>query len=428
MQRIKPVLFPASQRHKINVIAALRSAGSLPITINDVYIPHYFAPERIQIWYGGSGAGKSDAKATELLLKCLTDPFRRVLFMRKFSTQIRDSQFLLFKDLINRYGFERLFTVKESEMDIICNINGNMLLSAGLDDVDKLKSVADVTDAWIEEPLDKKGSIKDSDFTELNRRLRCPLASNHIHLTFNPVSKDSWINDYFFKSDKYGARTVRTTYRDNAYTPADQARQFEILKEDNPEEYRVYGLGEWGTLRHGLVYPDYSLCTTFPDDCKKVGYGLDWGFYPDPCAIVKCGIKDGVLFLDEMLYETNHTSGTRAKAMQEVGIKPGSKIVADRNPEAIKELALKGFHSIMPAQKGPGSVKAGIDTVKRFKIVVTERSKNIRTELDNYSWAVDRMSGKPTGEPEDNYNHAMDAIRYWVIEESTIRRGATFAR
>lgn len=428
MQRVKPILFPASQRSKTGVIDALRAAGSLPIVVNDVYIPNFFSQNRIQIWYGGSGAGKSDAKATELLLKCLTDPFRRVLFMRKFSKQIRDSQFLLFKDLIKRYGLEQFFSVKESEMDIHCNMNNNVLLSAGLDDVDKLKSVADVTDAWIEEPLDKKGSITSSDFTELNRRLRCPLASNHIHLTFNPVSKDSWINDYFFKADRFDTNKVKTTYKDNYYTPDDQVRQFDILKEVNPEEYKVYGLGEWGTLRQGLVYPEYSLCTTFPDDCKKVGYGLDWGFYPDPCAIVKCGIKDGVLFLDEMLYETNHTSGTRAKAMQEVGIKPGSKIVADRNPEAIKELSLKGFHNIIPAQKGPGSVKAGIDIVKRFKIVVTERSKNIRTELDNYSWAVDRMSGKPTGEPEDNYNHAMDAIRYWVSEESVIRRGATFAR
>ena len=138
-------------------VAAVASTGVIPIRINDAYLPHMNRPERIQIWYGGSGSGKSDAKATELLLKCLLNPFCRVLFLRKYGTQIRDSQFLLFKDLIKRYNLGAFFTVKESEMDIYCNLNGNVLLSAGLDDVDKLKSVADITDAWIEEPMDKKG-------------------------------------------------------------------------------------------------------------------------------------------------------------------------------------------------------------------------------------------------------------------------------
>ena len=137
-----------------------------------MYLPHRFRPERVQILYGGSGSGKSDWKATELLLKCLLNPFCRVLFMRKHSTQIRDSQFLLFKDIIKRYGLQPYFSVKESEMDIHCTLNENVLLSAGLDDVDKLKSVADITDAWIEEPMDKKGSILSTDFTELDRRLR----------------------------------------------------------------------------------------------------------------------------------------------------------------------------------------------------------------------------------------------------------------
>lgn len=389
----------------------------MPIIVNDVYIEHYFTPERIQIWYGGSGSGKSDAKATELLLKCLTDPFRRVLFMRKFQTQIRDSQFLLFKDLIKRYSLEPFFHVKESEMDIICTVTGNMLLSAGLDDVDKLKSVADITDAWIEEPLDKKGSISSTDFTELNRRLRTPLASNHIHLTFNPVSRDSWIHDYFFKSESYAAKRLKTTYLDNHFSPAEQAAQFEILKEHKPDEYLVYALGEWGSLRQGLVFPEYSVVDAFPEDCKKVGYGLDWGFYPDPCAIVRCGTKDGVLYLDEVMYAQNLTSGTRAELMRQYGITARDKIIADRNPEAIAELKLKGFPNIHAAEKGPGSIKGGIDTMKGFKIAITSRSKNLKTEMDNYSWAVDRMSGKPSGDPEDAFNHAIDAARYWVMTE-----------
>ena len=407
-------LIPASVASE-DFLNVIRATGFHPVTVNDIYIPNFFRPERLQIWYGGSGGGKSDAKATELLLKCLRPGFCRVLFMRKYSTQIRDSQFLLFKDVIKRYDLQKYFQVKESEMDIICPSTGNMLMSAGLDDVDKLKSVADVTDAWIEEPMDKKGSISSSDFTELDRRLRSPRASNHIHLTFNPISRDSWIHDYFFKSESYAPFRLKTTYLDNVFTPPEQARQFEILKEKKPDEFAVYALGEWGSLKQGLVFPEYQIVSSFPLDCRRHGYGLDWGFYPDPCAVVRCGIKAGGLYLDEVLYENNLTSETRAKLMRECGMLRTDRIAADRNPEAIAELKGKGFPFIYPADKGPGSVKAGIDAMKMFKIFVTERSANLRRELNNYSWAIDRKSEIPTGQPEDAYNHAIDAARYWYM-------------
>lgn len=396
------------------IVAGARVAGVIPITVNDAYLPYRFRPERIQILYGGSGSGKSDFKATELLCKCLTQKFCRVLFLRKFREQVRDSQFLLFKGLISRYGLESLFHVKESEMDIVCRLNGNMLLSGGLDDVDKLKSTPDITDIWIEEPIDRRGSISSTDFTELDRRLRCPLASNHIHLTFNPISKESWIYDYFFRSDAYAAFKLKTTYIDNHYSPAEQIRQFEILKEKKPDEYAVYALGEWGSLKQGLVFPEYKIITDFPLDCRRWGYGLDWGFYPDPCALVKCGTRGDGMYWDEIIYENNLTSDSRAKLMTQSGVFRSAKIAADRNPEAIAELKLKGFPFIYGADKGPGSVKAGIDKMKMFTHYITERSKNVKREFDNYSWAVDRRDGLPTGEPVDAFNHAVDAGRYWL--------------
>ncbi len=414
-------LIPASVGAKFTQedIAKLRTLGVSPVVVNDCYLQNKFRPERVQILYGGSGSGKSDWKATELLLKCMKPgAFCRVLFARKYREQVRDSQFLLLKGLIERYGWQSIFHVKESEMDIVCRPTGNILLSGGLDDVDKLKSIPDITDVWLEEPIDRKGSILSSDFTELDRRLRCPLAPNHIHFTFNPVSKDSWIHDYFFKSESYAPFRLKTTYLDNHFSPSEQARQFEILREKKPDEWAVYAMGEWGSLKQGLVFPNYSIVTEFPNDCRRVGYGLDWGFYPDPTALVRCGIKAGKLFLDEQIYENNLTSGTRAELMRRLAVPSNAEIVADNNPEAIAELRGKGFSRIEAAKKGAGSIKAGIDLMLNYEICVTERSKNLKTELDNYEWQRDRRNDAATGEPIDQWNHAIDAARYWVTKAS----------
>jgi len=397
-------------------LQVIRNQGDLPIIANDIYLANRFRPERIQILYGGSGSGKSDWKATELLLKCLKNAYCRVLFCRKHSTQIRDSQFLLFKDIIKRYALEPFFQIKESEMDIICKSNGNMMLSAGLDDVDKLKSVSDITDVWIEEPMDKRGSVSSSDFTELNRRLRSVKASNHIHLTFNPISIQSWIHEYFFKSDSYGAFILKTTYLDNHFSPESEHLQYEILREHKPDEYEVYALGNWGSLKQGLVFPEYSIITDIPPDLKRNGYGLDWGFYPDPFALINCGTKGQGLYLDEVVYENNLTSSTKSEMMANRGVPMSAKIIADRNPEAIEELRTKGYHNIRAAAKGPGSVKAGISLMKSFDLFITARSRNLKIELDHYAWQLDRHTEQPTGEPIDKWNHAIDAARYWTID------------
>lgn len=274
--KLRPQLFPASEGKHFTKddLAHLRKIGILPIVVNDVWIPTLNRPERIQPRYGGSGSSKSDWTATQMLYKSMTQPYCRVVFCRKYREQIRDSQFLLFKGLIERYALQDFFQVKEADMDIIC-VNGNMLLSAGLDDVDKLKSIPDITDIWLEEPIDRKGSVKREDFTELNRRLRCPLAENHIYLTFNPVSKESWIYKDLFEKDIYDVYAVKTTYKDNNFLPPDEAKQFEILKQISPEEYKIYGEGEWGSndSLENRLFLDVDIADLFTNDFPMIRTG-----------------------------------------------------------------------------------------------------------------------------------------------------------
>ena len=54
---------------------------------------------------------------------------------------------------------------------------------------------------------------------------------------------------------------------------------------------------------------------------------------------------------------------------------------------------------------------AGIDYLKRNKILVTQRSLNIIKENRYYQWKEDK-NGKIINQPKDWMNHAIDAIRY----------------
>ena len=88
-------------------------------------------------------------------------------------------------------------------------------------------------------------------------------------------------------------------------------------------------------------------------------------------------------------------------------------VIADSaEPKSIDEIRSYGV-TIMPAQKGPGSVNQGIQYVQAQKISVTKHSLNILNEYNNYAWLVDKED-ITTNDPKPGYDHSMDAIRYAI--------------
>lgn len=47
---------------------------------------------------------------------------------------------------------------------------------------------------------------------------------------------------------------------------------------------------------------------------------------------------------------------------------------------------------------------------------VTRRSYNVIEEFRNYTWNKDKNDNY-INEPIDDFNHAIDEVRYWVLEE-----------
>lgn len=66
------------------------------------------------------------------------------------------------------------------------------------------------------------------------------------------------------------------------------------------------------------------------------------------------------------------------------------EIYADSSePKSIEEIYRHGFN-VLPAEKGPDSVKFGIDTMKQYRILVTKDSVNLKKELRKYVWKKDK--------------------------------------
>lgn len=380
----------------------------MTLKTNQRFSELYTTQKKYIICYGGSGSGKSYAIAQWATIALLSYERRRIIIARKVAVSLRQSVFALLRAIISDLGLSDIIRTNKTEMLFENMANGNQLILVGLDDVEKLKSIFDPTDAWIEEA----DQVEQNDFEEINRRIRSITKTPpKIILSFNPTSAYSWIKRCFFDADTYkeDMLVIHSTYRDNAFISPEYKKVIRQLEETNPSAYRVYGLGEWGVVE-GLVFDQWSEATP-PSSARFIGYGLDFGYTNDPTALVAVYESETDIWLDEKIYQTRLTNSDIIALMKDLGIRHTDEIIADcAEPKSIDDIFSAGFN-IHPADKGKDSVRFGIDYIKSKRLHVTPQSCNIKKELSAYCWAKDK-NGKSINSPVDAFNHSLDAVRY----------------
>jgi len=382
--------------------------------LNPIYIPYLYNKKRYLILYGGSGAGKSHFACQKILHRTMTEEGHRFLIIRKVARTLRRSVFQLFIDYIAKWGLLDEFNITKAEMTIAFKGDDNMILFAGIDDSEKMKSIERVTSVWVEEATE----LAAHDFEELDRRVR---AIYHTYvqfiLTYNPIGKNNWTYKRFFenitKDEEVDIAKLCTTYKNNVFILDDKA-YVKLLESYKGNTRTVYTLGHYGQLENA-IYTNWQMIDDkdFPDSDEAI-YGLDFGFIA-PNALVKMVVdmEEKKIYLHEEIYKTRQTTAMLATDMEDLGIKD-KRIIADSEaPEKIEELKGYGFSYIEGANKGKGSVIAGIDFINQFTIYITKSSTNIKKEIEGYQRHKDK-DGNIYEQPEKGMDHLMDAFRYPV--------------
>ena len=382
----------------------------------------------MQVFFGGASSGKSYFIATRVVTDTLSG--RNTLVLRNVARTIRGSCWNEVVKAINTLRLGDWFNISKSEMLITAVNNGAQILFAGLDDVEKIKSITPangvLTDIWIEEATETSRD----DFKQLEKRLRGE--SRHkkrITLSFNPVYKEHWIYREFFANWQDGAKEyqgdglsiLKTTYKDNRFLTADDIY---ALENEQDEYYRdVYTYGNWGVLGD-VIFRNWSTQDLSTFNTDKPLFGLDFGFSSDPAAGVKVHYDRAakrIYILDE-LYEKGMTNSQLAETL-----KPWVNqhyITCDSSePKSIKELQNLGIRAV-GAKKGQDSVMHGIQWLQGHEIIIDSKCQHAKNEFQLYQWRKDK-DGQSMRVPEDRNNHLIDALRYCLEHESTARYAGT---
>lgn len=215
---------------------------------NDNFYPYLENDSRYLIMYGGAGSGKSFFIDQRYIYKLLCKDMCNLLVVRKTGKSNRDSTFALFKQVITKWRLRKYFKINESDLRIKCLLNDNEIVFAGLDDVEKLKSITfskgELTDIWIEEASE----ILESDFNQLDVRLRGKGTKKQIVISFNPIDVNHWLKKRFFDKKQDNVTVFHSTYKDNKFLDEDYKKLLESYKDTDEYYYNVYCLGQWGVL------------------------------------------------------------------------------------------------------------------------------------------------------------------------------------
>ena len=386
---------------------------------------------------GGYGSGKSYHNAFKIILKLLEEK-RKALVVREVYDTIQESCYDLFVEILSDMNmFTDDYNMWRKKKTKVLGLksplrfkfpNGSQIIFRGMDKPTKVKSINGVSIVWLEECSE----IKYDGYKELLGRIRTPNVSMHFILSCNPVGRENWIYQHFFKhTDDNGETKVildeskfyekkvivkngvyyhHSTVDDNPWAPWQYIRRLDQLKDYDYPLYLVARFGMFGPTGT-RVLPQFKIAKNpeqFKKAIQKIGYenhyfGFDFGFEESFNAVVSMAVdlKNSILYIYDEIYMNHITDPEFANQpeMQRLRRKLNDlnnagynkMLIADNeDPKAIAYYKQNGFKIRACRNKFAGSRLSNTRKVKRFKkIVVSPKCKNTIRELKDLTYKKD---------------------------------------
>jgi phage terminase large subunit len=358
---------------------------------NYTYLCRTVPSTRMTLLQGGTRSGKTFAVIYYLIKICRDYPNAglEIDLVRDIFTALKATAWKDFKDVLLSHGLYN--EKKHNKTDHVYQLNGNNINYYGADSPDKIHGRSrDLL--WINEAHQFPQETVDQLLPRTRHRIICD---------YNPaIGDDHWLDEYITLYPPF-----ISTYRDNPHLTASQVADIERRKGQG-YWWQVYGQGK-RAARQGVIFEAWQEAEF--DASLPYAYGLDFGYYPDPTALVQVAIdeKRKRIYLKELLYTQKLSTEGLTAAVQAAISNPRALVIADSaEPRTIADLG-KARLNVQAAVKGPDSVRSGLVKMQAYKIIVDPQSYNLKKELNNYVW-----NDKKSTTPVDDYNHLIDAARY----------------
>jgi len=381
----------------------------MTLKVPQVYKPLWKQDSRYYFLRGGRGSGKSWAVADFLLVELLKNPNLNLVCLREVQKSIKHSSKKLLTDRINTLGLNDYFEVLLTEIRL--KRGNGIIIFNGLQDhtVDSIKSLEGFHLCWVEEA---------QTITSYSLELLIPTIradKSKIFFTYNPKNETDAIE--MLRDEKENKIVIHSTYLDNNYVPKTIIQEAEEMKQKRLSKYNHIYLGQYGDSE-GIIFENVDVRVIREDEVRgfECVQGLDFGYTNDPTAFCVNYIDEAnkMLYVFDGFYKKGLLNSAIASEIKRLNAHKHIIFADSAEPKSIDTLKIDGINRIRGAIKGKDSINAGIDFLLDYTIVINAHLTDFINEANNYTWAIDKNTNKPTNKPIDDYNHFWDACRYSV--------------
>lgn len=396
--------------------------------INVLYKPLYTSEKRYYLVTGGRGSGKSYS-VSDYILKLTYEEGHGILYTRYTMTSAETSIIPEFRARIEELGVSDHFHI--TTKDIYNKLTGSFIWFRGIkassnSQKANLKSLSGVTTWVVEEGEDFQD---EKAFDTIDDSIRTIDKQNRVIWIQNPSTKEHFIYKRWIAgnlkykeieghkiamSDHPSVEHIHTTFHiAKDYLTESWIEKAKQASEKNPDWYAVNYLGAWMERAEGTIYDNWRMGEF--DESLPFGFGMDFGYSNDPSTLVKVSVdrNNMKIYAKELLYKPKLKTKDLVECLQQNCHKDDLIIADSAENRLIEEIWEEGLN-IKPCIKGPDSIRTGIRLIQGYELIIDPDSQNLITELNNYVWN-DKRSGKPV----DDFNHLLDALRYYCSHELT---------
>ena len=368
--------------------------------------------KRIWCLQGSQGAAKTYSACIIIIDLLAQEKNKEYYIVSSELSKMRDTVLKDFVNIITDRQIDCRMTGIEHGSPKIIFSTGSFVRFIGLDKDDVGKGLrSDLV------YVNEANKINFESYRELTSRAK------RIIIDYNP-NVEFWAHKEVIPRDD--CDFLKLTFLDNEYLSKEE--RAEILRyktkgynEDGTikseywaNKWQVYGLGNTGGIE-GVIFESFKEIDQVPEGARLLGHGMDFGYTNDPTAITSIYKYNDSIILDEEIYSTGLLNSDIIRLCKQQSIGTALYIYADAaEPKSIAEIKRGGIR-IMPAKKGADSINFGIGLIQEQDIIITKRSKNVIKEFQSYTWAKTR-TGERLNKPIDINNHAIDGIRYCIME------------
>ena len=381
---------------------------------------------RWEFFCGSAGSGKSYSICQKLIIRACREPIK-ILVCRRYATTLRNSCFALFKEVLQKWRLTPYVKIKETDMSIEFP-NGSKIIMIGLDTEEKLLSLTNISTVWVEEAYE----VEREKVEQLNLRMRGTAINQQLILSWNPISKRSWLYNFTVESPPESSIYHHSTYKDNPFLNDEYIKALDEMEIRNPAKYRVYGRGEWGVDADGLVLKNWRAeefdAMALASSGLEHRCGMDLGWI-DKSAIIDTlyDRENRTIYVFNEFYKSGCQPTEIANAIRDMNLTKSKIKVDAAEPRTIQFFKNEGINAEACA-KGKDSVKAGLMFLQDCLIVVHPKCQNFITELENFSYIKSKVTGEYTEDTTHEFSHAIDACRYAYSDIYTNKKMKTISK